>query len=256
MNGQGIERHVLVTGAGSGIGRAIALEFGNRGARVSLLGRNRESLDGTRAQIAGQARVLTADVTDEEAVSAAFVEAREALGPVEILINNAGRAVSAPFAKTDPALWQSMLSVNLTGPFLCVREVLPAMQKAGYGRIINVASTAGRKGYAYVVAYCASKHGLIGMTRALAQEVAGSGITVNAICPGYVDTEMTRRTIANIVEKTGRSEQQALQRLVAHSPQKRLIQPEEVARAAWWLCEETSAGVTGQSIMVDGGEVT
>jgi NAD(P)-dependent dehydrogenase (short-subunit alcohol dehydrogenase family) len=181
--------------------------------------------------------------------------ARAALGPVALLINNAGQASSAPLGATSDALWDSMLAVNLTGTFICMRECLPDMLQSGFGRIVNIASTAGVVGYPYVSAYCASKHGVIGLTRAAALETARRGVTVNAVCPGYTDTDLVRGAIANITAKTGRDEQQALAELVLHNPQRRLITPDEVAQSVRWLCLRSSGSVTGQSICVAGGEV-
>ena len=190
-----------------------------------------------------------------EAVSAGFERAQSTFGPVQILVNNAGVARSAPFHKTDSALWQAMLAVNLTGTYLCCRAALPGMLEAGFGRIVNVASTAGLTGYAYVTAYCAAKHGVIGLTRALALETARSAVTVNAVCPGYTDTDMVHQAVANIVAKTGKSEEQARAALTERNPQQRLVRPEEVANAVLWLCLPGSEAVTGQSISVSGGEV-
>jgi NAD(P)-dependent dehydrogenase (short-subunit alcohol dehydrogenase family) len=174
---------------------------------------------------------------------------------VQILINNAGQAASAPLIKTDEALWNRMLAVNLTGTYLCTRAVLPDMLQASSGRIVNIASTAGLRGYAYVTAYTASKHGVVGLTRALALEVAANGITVNAICPGYTDTDIVRNAVKTIVNQTGRSAEQARALLARTNPQHRLIQPQEVAQAAVWLCREDSASITGQCLTIAGGEV-
>jgi NAD(P)-dependent dehydrogenase (short-subunit alcohol dehydrogenase family) len=195
------------------------------------------------------------DLRDEDRVIAAFKTAQDELGAPKILVNNAGIAEAAPFTKTDLKFWQRLIDVDLTGPFLCARQVFGAMMKSRYGRIVNVASTAGRTGYAYVTAYCAAKHGLIGLTRALAREFAKSGITVNAVCPGYADTNIVRSTLDNIVAKTARSREEALAELVSHNPQGRLITPTEVAETVGWLCLPSSGSVTGQSIMIDGGEV-
>jgi len=226
-------KHAIVTGGTRGIGAAITRALRDHGARVTALGRN------------------TADVTDPEAVLRAFAGA----GHIDILINNAGQAGSAPFLKTDPELWRRMMAVNLDGPFHCIRAALPGMLEAGWGRIVNIASTAGLIGYGYVSAYCAAKHGVIGLTRALALEVATKGITVNAVCPGYTDTDMLKETVANIVAKTGRTPEQTRTELAAHNPQRRLIQPDEVANAVAWLCLPGSEAITGQAIAVAGGEV-
>jgi NAD(P)-dependent dehydrogenase (short-subunit alcohol dehydrogenase family) len=195
------------------------------------------------------------DLSDPEAVDAAFDGLDAKLGAPSILINNAGIALSAPFSKTDLEFWTKMIGIDLTGAFLCMRKVLPAMKKAGFGRIVNTVSTAGLKGYPYVTAYCAAKHGLLGLTRSLAVETAKTGVTVNAVCPGYADTDIVRGAIENIVAKTGLSEEEALAQLTSHNPQGRLIQPAEVAEAVIWLCRPESASVTGQAIVIAGGEI-
>ncbi len=202
-----------------------------------------------------RALAAPADVTDADAVAAAFADAAKAVGVPSILVNNAGGAESAPFRRTGPDLWRSMIELNLTSTYLCTSQALPAMLEAGYGRIVNIASTAGLKGYAYVTAYCAAKHGVIGLTRALALETARKGVTVNAVCPGYTDTDMAHRTIANIVEKTHCSEDEARAQLAHHNPQGRLVDPAEVADAVAWLALPGSAAVTGQAIAVAGGEI-
>jgi 3-hydroxybutyrate dehydrogenase len=259
MNGHPLSgQHAVVTGGGSGIGAAIAATLLRAGARVTLMGRDAARLETQRATLGGGENVacVSVDVIDEAAVNAAFAQAVERLGAVDILVNNAGQAQAAPFAQTDLALWRRMLDVNLTGAFLCTRAVLPAMLAQKRGRIVTVASTAGQVGYPYVAAYCASKHGVIGMTRALALEVATQGVTVNAVCPGYTETELLHASIEQITRKTSRSEAEARSILVRHNPQQRFVAPEEVADAVLWLCGPASSAITGQSISVSGGEIT
>jgi NAD(P)-dependent dehydrogenase (short-subunit alcohol dehydrogenase family) len=247
--------HALVTGGGSGIGAAIASTLAQAGLRVTIIGRRLDALQEVAARHPGHVQAVEADVTDATAIATAFAEAKARFGPIQVLVNNAGQAHSAPFIKTDAAMWQHMLSVNLTGTFNCTQAALPDMLAAQWGRIINVASTAGLKGYAYVAAYCAAKHGVVGLTRALALEYAKKGITVNAVCPGYTETDILRESIANVVAKTGRSEAQARSEFSAGNPQGRMVQPEEVADAVLWLSGHAAASVTGQSIAVSGGEV-
>lgn len=250
-------QHALVTGAARGIGAAVARMLAQEGARVSLLGRNVQALEELRATLPGGPHLpVAADIGDPDAVQAAFEQARAALGPITLLINNAGQAESAPFGKTSLDLWEKMLRVNLTGTFLCTQAALPDMLGAGWGRIVNIASTAGQKGYPYVAAYTAAKHGVIGMTRSLALEVARKGITVNAVCPGYTDTDILRESVANVVAKTGRSPEEAMAEFTAGNPQGRVIQPTEVADAVRWLCGRGASSITGQTISVSGGEVT
>jgi 3-hydroxybutyrate dehydrogenase len=247
-------RHAVVTGGGRGIGAAVAEALAREGARVTLMGRDEAQLK-EKVETLPIGRAVRCDVTDEAAVAAAFADATGSFGPVAILVNNAGAAASAPFVRTSLELFRRMLEINLIGTFLCSRAALPAMLEAGFGRIVNVASIAGLKGAAYVAAYCAAKHGVIGLTRALALETATKGITVNAVCPSYTDTDMTRAAVANIVEKTGRSAEQAAAALVEKNPQGRLIRPDEVAATVLWLCAPGSEAITGQAIAIAGGEV-
>jgi len=252
-------RHAVVTGGGRGIGAAIAERVAALGADLTLLGRDRAALEARCTSLekahGGKARPAVADVTDAAAVEAAFAQAAEAFGPPSILVNNAGTATSAPFKRTDLAAWDFMLRVNLTSVYLCCRQALPAMVEAGWGRIVTVASTAGLTGYRYVTAYCAAKHGVIGLTRSLALETATSGVTVNAVCPGFTETDLTRDAIRNIVEKTGCREDEARAQLAAANPQGRLVEPAEVAGAVAWLVLPESAAINGQAIAVAGGEV-
>lgn len=250
-------RHVFITGAAQGIGAAIAETLANQGAVLTLAGRRQPVLEtlAQRLQAVTRCAVVTMDVSDADAVAQGFAQARAALGPIAMLVNNAGQAESAPFGKTSPELWQRMLDVNLTGTFLCTQAALPDMLAARAGRIVNIASTAGQRGYAYVAAYVAAKHGVIGLTRALALEMAQKGITVNAVCPGYTETEILRQSINNVMAKTGRSEAEARAEFSQSNPQRRMVQPQEVADAVQWLCSDAAASITGQSISVSGGEV-
>ncbi|MEM1041268.1 MAG: SDR family NAD(P)-dependent oxidoreductase [Bacteroidota bacterium] len=251
--------HAVVTGGGRGIGAAIVRRLAAMGASVSLLGRTPEPLRALAGELDDahpQAfAAVPADVTDEAQVEAAFAAARGALGPVAILVNNAGAVDSVPLAAMPPDRWDAMLNVNLTSAYRCIRHALPGMTEAGHGRIVNVASTAGMKGYPYVAAYCAAKHGLVGLTRALALEVAKTGVTVNAVCPGYTDTDLVADSVGALAEKTGRSAEELRAGFERQSPLERMLSPEEVASAVAWLCHPEQAAVTGHALVVAGGEV-
>jgi NAD(P)-dependent dehydrogenase (short-subunit alcohol dehydrogenase family) len=251
-------RHALVTGAGGGIGAAIARALAGAGARVSLAGRRRDPLETVAASLpAGTALVVEGfDVTDGEAVRRGLDRARAAFGPVSILVNNAGEAPSASFERTDSELWAHVLAVDLTGVYNVTHAALPDLKRHGPGaRLINVASTAGLTGYAYVTSYCAAKHGVVGLTRALALELARSGVTANAVCPGFTETPLIDRVIETIVDKTGRTADAARAELTKANPQGRLVKPEEVADAVLWLASPAAASINGQAIVVAGGEV-
>jgi NAD(P)-dependent dehydrogenase (short-subunit alcohol dehydrogenase family) len=253
-------RHAIVTGGGRGIGAAIATELARLGARITVMGRNVTDLERQVESLSREFDVETAavscDVADANVVAAAFAEARGRFGDARILVNNAGQAEGARFTETSPELWDRMLTVNLTGAYLCTREVLPAMLAAADGRIVNVASTAGLRGYHRMSAYCAAKHGVIGLTRALAVETAKRGVTVNAVCPGYTDTDMAKRAVENLVAARGITPAEALQMLMRANPRGALIRPEEVAAAVGWLCSPEASAITGVSMPIAGGEVT
>ena len=253
-------RIALITGGGRGIGRAIALAFAREGAQVAVAARSLDQVEQVAQEIAAQfstkAVAVVCDVSDTEVVGDMFARVTEQLGRgPDILVNNAGVAASAPLIKTDNEFWHRHLAINLSGTFYCTRAALPQMIERGWGRVINIASIAGKIGAPYIAAYSASKHGVLGLTRSAALEVASKGITVNAICPGYVDTEMTTNAVDNITKKTGLEAESAMASIKKMSPQNRLIEPDEVAALALLLASEDGRGINGQAINVDGGTV-
>jgi NAD(P)-dependent dehydrogenase (short-subunit alcohol dehydrogenase family) len=250
-----VDRHAFVTGGGSGIGLATAKALASAGWRVTIAGRTEARLRDVAKRIPG-ARIQPLDVTDAEAVPEAFRATVAAAGSVSLLVNNAGSVSSAPFERTSSEQWRAMLDVHLLGAVHCIRSVLPQMKANGWGRIVNVASTAGLIGYRNLAAYVAAKHALVGMTKALSLELAKTGITVNAVCPGYVDTEIISSAVAKIAERTQQSSEAALAAFTAVNPQGRLVTPEEVASAVLWLASDGAAAVNGVALPVAGGEVS
>jgi 3-hydroxybutyrate dehydrogenase len=248
-------RTALVTGGGRGIGRAIALDFAAAGARVAIASRTRAEVEAVAREAGSGVVALTADVADPASVQALFQEARAVLGDLDILVNGAGVAPSAPLVKTTDAQWRQAIDINLSGAFYCLREALPAMTARGWGRAVSIASIAGKTGTPYIAAYAASKHGLLGLTKVAALEVAARGVTVNAVCPGYVDTPMTDESVRRIVEKTGVPAADVRRRLEDASPQKRLYTTAEVSALVLFLCGDAAAGINGQALNVDGGTV-
>jgi NAD(P)-dependent dehydrogenase (short-subunit alcohol dehydrogenase family) len=246
-------KHALVTGGGSGIGASIATTLACAGACVTIIGRRRDALEQTAAGAANMFAVVS-DVTDGESIAKLYKQAETARGHFDIVVSNAGNVESAPAEKITPALWSKTLDVNLTGAFFSVKPALAGMRKRRWGRIVFIASTAGLKGYAYVAAYVAAKHGVVGLARALAVETAKDGITVNAVCPGYAETPLLEQAVRLIALKTGRSEAEARNALAASNPQSRIIAPQEIANVVLWLCAAESAAITGQAISVSGGE--
>jgi NAD(P)-dependent dehydrogenase (short-subunit alcohol dehydrogenase family) len=252
-------RHAIVTGGGRGIGAAVARELAQLGARLTLMGRDALALErhvkALDAEFGAEAAAVPCDVSDPREIAEAFSSARSEFGDAHVLVNNAGQAESLPFTETAPDVWDRLLAVNLTGTFLCTQQVLPAMLAAGEGRIINIASTAGLRGYARMAAYCAAKHGVIGLTRSLALETAKKGITVNAVCPGYTDTDMAQQAVRNLVAARGVTAEEALAMIQKVSPRGKLVSPSEVANTVGWLCSPEASAITGQAIAVAGGEV-
>lgn len=254
-------RTAFVTGGGRGIGRAIAFSFAREGARVFVVARTVAEIERVASELRAECGEQSAshgvcDVADPRSVAHAFDEAREFFGRgADILVNNAGIAESAKLTETTDEFWQRHLAVNLSGTFYCMRAALPSMVERGWGRVVNVASIAGKTGAPYIAAYSASKHGVLGLTRSAALEVAAKGVTVNAVCPGYVDTLMTARAVEHIKAKTGRKREESLEAIKRMSPQNRLVTSEEVAAVALLLASEEGRGITGQAINVDGGTV-
>ena len=252
-----VGRGAVVTGGGRGIGKAVARALASEGASVVVSARSRTDIDGVADELRAEgfdAHAIACDVADGASVRAMAAEATERLGTVDILVNNAGISPSNPVKRLPLEEWNRVLAVNATGTFLCTQAFLDGMAERGWGRVVNVASVAGLRGGRYIAAYAASKHAQVGFTRSVALEVAGRGVTVNAICPGYVDTPMTEHSVSRIVEKTGAEPGEALDHILALSPQGRLVQPVEVAHVALMLCRPGGEGINGQTIVIDGGQ--
>ena len=249
MSGILAGRRALITGGGRGIGAAIARALASAGASVVVCGRTRASIDAVACELGGTA--LELDLMDRPATDGTLAD----LGRVDVLVNNAGAAESAALERTTDALWDRIMELDATAPFRVTRALVPAMVKAGWGRVINIASNAGVSGYGYTAAYCAAKHAMVGMTRALALDLARTGVTINALCPGWVETDMSATAVQRIADKTGRSLDEARASLANMSPQRRMIEPAEVAHAALMLCAHEARGIHGQTIVIDGGAV-
>jgi len=251
-------RHAVVTGGGRGIGAAVASELARLGASVTIMGRDAATLQRQAAELSarhgGDVHATSCDVADDASVERAFADARAALGDPYVLVNNAGQGISAPLVQTTREAWDRLLAVNLTGSFLCMQQVLPRMLAAREGRIVNVASTAGVRGYARLAAYSATKHGVVGLTRSAAAEVAKQGVTVNAVCPGYVDTDMAQDGVDNLVRALGKTPDEARAMLARTLPRGTLLDPAEVAAVVGWLCSPGAAGISGQAIVINGGD--
>ena len=251
--------HAVVTGGSRGIGAAIVRELAAAGYDLTIMGRNLSALEDYVAELKKESSQsflpLQVDVTRPSRVATGFKDAETELGSIQVLVNNAGAAISAPFEKTSPEVWSEMLAVNATSVYYCTQAVLPQMKEVGYGRIVNIASTASLTGYPYTTAYTAAKHAVLGLTRSLALEVAKSGITVNAVCPGFTDTELVSGSAKRVSEKTGKTVEQVKEEFAKSNPQGKLIQPAEVASAVVWLCDEKQASINGTSIVISGGEV-
>ena len=252
-------QHAMVTGGSRGIGAAISNILAHLGANISLTGRTQDTLDEQanhlKSEYGVEVFMTTGDMSQEPDVEKCFAGAVDALGDITILINNAGVGKSAPFHRMETEFWNMTIGLNLTGTYLCTKQVFGKMRDAGYGRIVNISSTVGLRGYPYIAAYCASKHGVIGLTRTLALEAVKKGITVNAICPGYTDTDLVAEAVDSIVGKTGRKRDDIQSEIDNMSPMGRMVTPEEVAETTGWLCLPSSASITGQAIVIAGGAV-